>query len=307
MMKKELVCSLLAGCSLCATAAEKVVESKILPKVYLWQDSSIRTHVDRPSITPMLVNSSEARPAVLVIPGGGYGSVCESTEGSPIGKKFNELGYHAFVLDYRTGTGVWPRPQLDAMRAMKMIRCNAKKWNVNPDRVYVCGFSAGGHLAASLGTICAELDAAASDECDKFPHRPDAMILCYGVLVFEDWSHIGTQRNLLGDDFKKVRHNCSTEKFVNADTPPAFLMHTINDQTVNYRNSIVFAEAMAKAQVPCELALYNWGDHGMLLGKNTEVGAWPLQAYAFLETLEKSKLDPGFRERYTNKYQAGQL
>ena len=301
-MKNHLLCAMaLAGTVCCA---DQVLTH---PKCYLWQDETLRTVADRPSITPVLINSEELRPAVLVIPGGGYGSVCESTEGSPIAKRFTELGYHAFVLDYRTAPHRFPAPQLDAMRAIKMIRSNAGEWRVDPDRVYVCGFSAGGHLAASLGTLCDELDASAGDKADNFSARPDAMILCYGVLAFEDWSHIGTQSNLLGENFKSIRHEYSTVKKVTAQTPPAFLMHTIMDQVVSYRNSVEFAEAMARNNVPCRLELYNWGDHGMLLGKNTDVESWTAQAYAFLEELERAKNDPDFRASYTNSYQARQL
>ena len=141
----------------------------------------------------MLLEDGKLHPAVLVIPGGGYGCVCSSTEGFPIAEKFNQLGYHAFVLDYRTAPERFPAPQLDAMRAMKMIRANAGCWNVIPDQVASCGFSAGAHLAGSLGILCDDLNASGGDAADDFPHRPDCMILCYGVLVFADWSHCGTQ------------------------------------------------------------------------------------------------------------------
>ena len=275
-----------------------------MEKIYLWQDTAIKTKVDRPSIVPMLLDTPAA-PAILIIPGGGYGTVCGSTEGAPICKKFNELGYHAFVLDYRTAPARFPEPQLDAMRAMKIIRANAQKWNIIPDQIYSCGFSAGGHLAGSLGVLCDDLDASDNDFCDAFSHRPDGMLLCYGVLAFEEWSHLGTQQNLLGDDFRSIRKQYSLPEFVNQNTPPAFLMHTIRDQWVSFRNSIVFAEAMAEAERPCELVLNYWGDHGMLLGKDTlDVITWPEQADAFFKSVLLSRTDPEFRTRYTHPYQA---
>lgn len=275
-----------------------------MEKIYLWQDTAIKTKVDRPSIVPMLLDTPAA-PAILIIPGGGYGTVCGSTEGAPIGKKFNELGYHAFVLDYRTAPARFPEPQLDAMRAMKIIRANAQKWNIIPDQIYSCGFSAGAHLAGSLGVLCDDLDASDNDFCDAFSHRPDGMLLCYGVLAFEEWSHLGTQQNLLGDDFRSIRKQYSLPEFVNQNTPPAFLMHTIRDQWVSFRNSIVFAEAMAEAERPCELVLNYWGDHGMLLGKDTlDVITWPEQADAFFKSVLLSRTDPEFRTRYTHPYQA---
>ena len=275
-----------------------------MDKIYLWQDAGIRTGTDRPSIVPMLLDTPAA-PAVLVIPGGGYGIVCSSTEGCPIGKKFNQLGYHAFVLDYRTAPARFPEPQLDAMRAMKIIRANAQKWNVIPDQIYSCGFSAGAHLAGSLGILCDGLDASDNDFCDEFSHRPDGMILCYGVLAFEEWSHNGTQQNLLGEDFRSIRQNYSLPELVDRNTPPAFLMHTICDQAVSYRNSLVFADAMAKKERPCKLVLNYWGDHGMLLGKNTlDAINWPEQADAFFKSVLLSERDPEFRSRYTHAYQS---
>lgn len=276
-----------------------------MEKIYLWKNASIKTQTDRPSITPFLLDDDKIRPAVLVIPGGGYGIVCESTEGSPIAKGFNELGFHAFVLDYRVAPEVFPAPQLDAMRAMKIIRGNAEKWHVDAEKICSCGFSAGGHLSGSLGNLCDNLDASDGDEFDKYPHVPYAMILCYGVLVFEDWSHLGTQENLLGKDFRNIRQDYSLNTLVNDKTPPTFLMHTVCDQMVSFRNSIEFASVMAKYKRPCELLLGYWGDHGMLLGKDTgDVSKWQELAVNFVKTLDEIEKNPEFLERYTNHYQA---
>lgn len=279
-----------------------------LPPVSLWHDTSIRTASGVPSVTPMLCAGEEKRPAVLVIPGGGYGCVCESTEGSPIGKKFNELGVHAFILDYRTAPSRWPEPQLDAMRAMKIIAGNADKWHVDAEKIISCGFSAGAHLAGSLGILCDGLDASAQDEYDKFSHRPFAMILCYGVLSFADWSHRGTRRNLLGSDDSVLAEKFSLTSHVNENTPPAFLMHTVCDQSVSFRNSMEFASAMAKAGRPCELSLNYWGEHGMLLGNGTlDVANWPVLAMDFIRTLEAAADDPAYLTRYTNGWQSTHL
>ena len=277
----------------------------ILPSIPLWNDTSIKTTTGVPSITPMLLAGDSPRPAVLIIPGGGYGCVCETTEGSPIGKKFNELGYHAFVLDYRTAPDRWPAPQQDAMRAMKIIRANSAKWNIDPSRVYSCGFSAGAHLAGSLGTICGTVDASAGDEYDQYSSMPDGMILCYGVLSFTSYSHHDTIINLLGEVSEAEAMKKSLPEHVSATTPPTFLMHTICDQAVPFRNSMDFAAAMAAVGRPCQLSLFNWGDHGMLLGLDTlDVKHWPEQAAAFLESVKQIEKDPSYRERYTNPYQA---
>ena len=276
-----------------------------MQKIYLWDDENIVTKAGRPSLNVMLCDKKAVAPAVLVIPGGGYGCVCESTEGTPIARRFNELGYHAFILDYRTAPSRWPEPQLDAMRAMKLIRANADKWGVIADRVAACGFSAGAHLAGSLGILCGNLDASNQDEADGFSHIPDVLILCYGVLSFEPWSHIGTQENLLGAENMGAAGKYSLTGNVSSATPPAFLMHTICDQIVPYRNSMEFAGAMAACKVPCELMLNYWGDHGMLLGNDThDVSRWPQAACGFMDALYQSRHDAGFLERYTNKYQA---
>lgn len=277
-------------------------------KIYLWRDQTIRTNVDRPSINCYLLPGEELKPAVLIIPGGGYSVVCENTEGSPVARKFNELGFHAFVLDYRTAPSRWPAPQLDAMRAMKIIRGNAEKWNIDPGKISSCGFSAGGHLAGCLGGICDGLNAFDNDLFDGISHRPDSMILCYGVLAFAEWSNQETMHNLLGNSYHELRESCSLIMHVNENTPPTFLMHTICDQFVSYRNSLEFAEAMARIRRPCQLALYYWGDHGMLLGHNTsDVGCWPEQARNFLANIWDCADNPTtFFRKYTNSYQAAQ-
>lgn len=276
-----------------------------MEKIYLWYDASIVTIADRPSITPFLLDDGLKHPAVLVIPGGGYGGVCEATEGTPVACHFNSLGYHAFVLDYRVAPNRFPAPQQDAARAMRLIRYHADEWNVISDQIAVCGFSAGGHLAGSIGVL-KNFNCDAGDEADKMSFRPDVMFLCYGVLAFTPWSHVGSQENLLGDDYPGKCDECSLPLHVSEDTPPAFLMHTIRDQVVHYRNSMLFAEAMAEKGRPCELALYNWGDHGMLLGHDTlDVINWPRQAKEFMESLLLCEKDPeGFRARYTHPYQA---
>ena len=279
-----------------------------MEKIYLWKNENIKTAADRPSITPFLLENAEKRPAILLIPGGGYGSVCEKTEGTPVARKFNELGFHVFVLDYRVAPERFPAPQLDAMRAIKIIRGNAGKWNVDADKICSCGFSAGGHLAASLGNLCDNLDASDGDEFDNYSHLPYAMILCYGVVAFEEWSHTGTQKNLLGDDFKNIRKDYSPAALVNEKTPPAFLWHTICDQMVDYRNSVEFALAMARYKRPCELMLGYWGDHGMLLAKNTaDLCQWTSQAVNFIETVIEAEKDPSILQRYTHAYQALQV
>jgi acetyl esterase/lipase len=246
---------------------------------------------------PFLLNDRVVRPAVLIIPGGGYGCVCETTEGTPIAKKFNDLGFHAFVLDYRVKPDCFPAPQQDAIRAMRLIRGDASKWRVRPDNIAVCGFSAGAHLAACLGTIAEQINADNNDDLDQVDFLPDAMILCYGVLSFAEWSHQDSAKNLLGEQVGELRDQCSLEKQINAQTPPSFIWHTFEDQMVSYCNSVVFAEAMRDKQRPCELHIFPHGPHGMQLGYGRkDIAAWPEQATEFLHG------SCGFRFPETPKY-----
>ena len=279
-----------------------------MEKIYLYTDESVRTSVDRPSIVPMLIADGKAHPGVLVIPGGGYAGVCESSEGSPVGRKFNELGYHAFILDYRTAPSRWPEPQCDAMRAMRVIRGKAEEFRLLSGQLAVCGFSAGAHLAASLGTVCSRVNDTCNDEFDDFPYMPDVMILCYGVLSLAPWSHNGTRDNLLGKENAGNWQPFSPADNVSAVTPPAFLMHTVCDQVVPFENSMAFVRAMAEYGRPCELMLNYWGAHGMLLGKGTlDVIHWPEQADDFIRSLALAADDPQFLTRYTNNWQCEQL
>ena len=269
-------------------------------KIYLWRDKEI----SNASIVPFLVEDGEKHPAILVIPGGGYGMVCEYTEGHHIAMAFNQLGYHAFVLDYRVAPNRYPAPQQDAIRAVKFIRGNADKWNVIPDKISSCGFSAGGHLAGSIGVLYEHIDACDNDEYDTIDGKVNAMILCYGVLTFNDWSNGETCKNLIGDD-PTLKKFCSLEKADLSSAPPAFIWATVGDELVSYRNSIVFAEAMIAAKRPCELRIFPYGKHGMLLGFDTlDVVEWVKSAVNFLETQwAVQENETLVMDKYTNPYQ----
>ena len=246
----------------------------------------------------------QPRPAVLVIPGGGYSGVCERTEGSPVALTFNRLGFHAFVLNYRVAPNCFPAPLEVAVRAVKLIRGHAEEWGIIPDRIVSCGFSAGGHLAGALGILAEPQHGMAGDRYDAVPGTVNAMILSYGVLVYAPWSHAGSWKNLTGGD-EKLAEYCSLERHITEQTPPAFVWATMRDQAVDCRNSLVFAEAMLAAGRPCELHVYPYGDHGMLLGLGTrDVIGWPEAARRFLETQWDIAADPeGTREKYTHRYQ----
>ena len=251
--------------------------------ILLWTDPGKNAAPAPELCCYLLPGEKNPRPAVLVIPGGGYGCVCESTEGEPIARKFNELGFHAFVLHYRVAPHRFPEPQEDVLRAIRLIRARAGAWRVIPDRLAVCGFSAGGHLAASAGTLFDEISADAGDDADLQNARPDAMILCYPVISFARFAHEGSARNLLGGHFPQWKERLSLETRVTEKTPPAFIWHTAEDAAVPWRNSAMMAEALYDKKVPCSLHIFPHGGHGMLLGTGTpDVVQWPEMAKRFL-------------------------
>lgn len=269
----------------------------------LWPDMPLSGEKKVPSLTPYLVPGPEPRPAVLVIPGGGYGCVCSETEGGPVAEGFNRLGLHAFVLYYRTAPDHFPAPLLDGVRAMKIIRGRAAEWGVLSDEIISCGFSAGGHLSGSLGIFPEEVDASCGDAFDCIDPRPNGMILSYPVVTFGPYGHAQSAANYCGTVTEEAIARFSLEKRVTDKTPPMFLWHTVRDQMVDYHNSVLLAEAMAQAGRPCEFHLFPYGDHGMLMGLNTaDVGSWMKLALGFMETCRRTG-DRDFRERYTHLYQ----
>lgn len=233
----------------------------------------------------LLDGTQPARGAVIVCPGGGYCARAPH-EGEPIARKFNELGFHAFVLQYRVSPYRFPAPQRDLFRAIRIVRSRAEGWGVNPEQIAVLGFSAGGHLVASAGTLFNEVDAKAGDAADACSQRPDAIIPCYPVISFSrEWGHRGSGENLLGASLDGLEDRFCLSSRVTADTPPAFLWHTATDGGVPVRNSIAFAEACWKNGVPAELHVFPAGPHGIGLALDyPEAKIWPELAAMFLTT-----------------------
>lgn len=214
----------------------------------------------------------EKRKALLVIPGGGYGIVSER-EAEPIARKFYAEGYNAFILHYSVTpekitdkkTGL-PKPLLEASKAMALIRRNAEKYNIIPDKIAVIGFSAGGHLAATLATMW-HLDFVAENAGIEYgENKPDAAILSYPVITSDasEW-HEGSFRNLLSgsSDFEADKELYSAEKQVSEKTCPCFIWHTAADNSVPVANSLYMASALSKAKIPFELHVYPLGCHGL--------------------------------------------
>lgn len=226
---------------------------------------------DIPTIEVFLPEGADAAtPAIVVCPGGGYMMLADDHEGVAIARRVNEMGVAAFVLRYRISPRYRePMPLLDAQRAIRHVRHYAERYNVDADRIGILGFSAGGHLAATTGTLIGEAQDEADDPVDRHSARPDFLVLCYPVINMTDYTvmHRGSQRALLGDNpdpAKAVRY--SPEQQVSERTPPTFLFHTDADTAVVPENSVLFYLALREAGVPAELHVYQPGRHGLGLG-----------------------------------------
>jgi len=222
---------------------------------------------EEPNLTLYLpIKEKATGTAVLVIPGGAYGFLAFEEEGIAIGKAFAEKGIAAFVLKYRLPKKETMRdksygPLMDAQQAMKVIRSNAINWNLNPGKVGVIGYSAGGHLASTLGT---HFSKSYIPNKDNINLRPDFMILVYPVISMSDQlTHMGSKINLLGMEPSKEKVDLfSNELQVTKETPPTYLTHCGDDQVVDVNNSIVFYQALQKNGVDAELHLFPKGNHG---------------------------------------------
>lgn len=218
---------------------------------------------DVPRLVPHLLPAGPARGAVLVCPGGGYAGRA-AHEADPIAQAFNAHGFHAFVVHYRVKPCRHPAPLSDAVHAMRTIRRHAAEWGVSPDHIAVCGFSAGGHLAGSLGVLHDRIPRGADDPAA----RPDAMILSYAVLSSKA-QHKGSFDNLLGPDADDARREeFSIDRQVTAETPPAFLWHTADDASVPVENALLMALALRRHGVPFELHVFPHGPHGVGLAND---------------------------------------
>ncbi|MGC9347309.1 MAG: alpha/beta hydrolase [Anaerolineae bacterium] len=248
------------------------------PRLWLWEGrppASSPADDFRPWLELYLLPGETTRGAVLVCPGGGYVDRAPH-EAAPIAEVFNAAGMHAFVLQYRVAPHRHPAPLLDASRAMRIVRANAEDWHVDPSRIAVCGFSAGGHLTASLGVHFDLPDLEIGDALDGVSCRPDALVLAYPVISSASHVHRGSFENLLGPaPGPDLLSLMSLELQVSDETPPAFLWHTAEDTAVPVENSLRFAEALHAHGVPFELHVYPKGEHGLGLAEgDPHVASW---------------------------------
>lgn len=204
-------------------------------------------------------------PAVLVIPGGGYAKVSDR-EAEPVALRFLAKGFVPFVLQYSVAPSRYPTQLLEAAAALAHIRGMAAEYGLDPVKIATCGFSAGGHLAASLGNHWADPLVEKTLGLSKGAARPNAQILCYPVITAGEFAHRGSFENLLGEFAAGDKQDaCSLEKTANPDAPPTFLWHTCDDAAVPVQNSLLYANALLAEGVDVELHLYPHGVHGMSL------------------------------------------
>ncbi|MCX2478768.1 alpha/beta hydrolase [Pedobacter sp. MC2016-15] len=215
--------------------------------------------------------------AVIICPGGGYQHLAISHEGEEVAKRFNEKGVTAIVLKYRlpddtTMVDKSFGPLQDAEQAIYMVRKNAARWKINPAKIGIMGFSAGGHLASSLAVHYGD---SKIENKEKLSLRPDFAVLVYPVVSFLASPHTGSVKNLIGANGTQAqREYFSNELQVNAETPSTFLVHANDDKTVPVENSILFNQALVKNKVAVETHLYQAGGHGFGLHNKTTADDW---------------------------------
>ncbi len=254
----------------------RAAEPKVEP---LWPDGAPGAvgadEADKPTLTIWQPAPDKANGcAIVVCPGGGYQHLAIDHEGKQVAEWLNSLGVTAFMLKYRIAPRYkHPAPIDDAQRAIRTVRARAAEWKVDPKRVGIMGFSAGGHLTSTAATHFDDGRADAQDSIDKASCRPDFAILCYPVISFTTpYTHVGSKNNLLGKQpDEKLVENLSNELQVTEKTPPTFLFHTSEDSGVPPENSVLFYMALRKAKVPAELHIYEKGPHGVGLAQEDPI------------------------------------
>lgn len=238
--------------------------------IYNVFDMKAEGSVGNPTLTTYLIDASEGlliheRPIVIVCPGGGYNHL-SVREGELLALQFLAMGCHAAVLRYSVSPAVYPAQLKELAQAVALIRKNAEKWHIQKDKILIQGSSAGGHLAASFGCFWKKefLRKAAGGEEELL--RPNGLILSYPVITSGEFAHKGSFEMLLGEKYEELLEEMSLEKCVNEDTPKTFLWHTFEDATVPVENSLLFAQALSRKNIPVEFHLYPKGGHGLGLG-----------------------------------------
>jgi acetyl esterase/lipase len=259
------------GAKIDTSYKETTVLDKNRPRISKVTDPEIQVYLPDRSVA----NGT----AVVICPGGGYGRLAIDHEGWDVAKWFNSIGVAGIVLKYRLPSNAIMvdktiGPLQDVQEAIRLVRRNAKEWNINPNQIGVMGFSAGGHLAGTATTLYNEKVYTPSDTVNA---RPNFSILIYGVLSMQSITHSGSKKNLLGDNpSQELIDKFSNELHINTSTPPAFIVHSQDDKSVPVENSIRYYQALVKNGIPAELHIYEKGGHGygMALDRKSTESTW---------------------------------
>ena len=272
-------------------APVRLTSSRVLPTFPLWANGAPgalgTAPTDQPEITPYLPLAGKANgTAVVVYPGGGYVHLAMDHEGSAIANWLASNGVAAFVVKYRLGPQYHHPTMLnDAQRALRTVRARASEWGVDPNRLGIIGFSAGGHLASTVGTHFDAGLTSGGDAIDRVSSRPDFMMLIYPVITMRDSvTHKGSHDNVLGPNpDPALARLLSNELQVTHATPPAFIVHSTDDRTVPVENAILMYRALRDAAVPVEMHIFEHGGHGYgMAPKDPVLNVWPTLAEAWM-------------------------
>ncbi|MBM1107715.1 alpha/beta hydrolase [Aurantibacter crassamenti] len=264
-------------------------------EVHVYNDILRIQTVQEPTIEVYLPSKKTANgQAMLIFPGGGYGILAYDWEGTDMAKFLNSKGIAGIVVKYRLPSEISQKdkhnvPLIDVQRAIRMVRSNASAYNVDPNKIGIMGFSAGGHLASTLGTHFNEKVYQPIDAIDNLSARPDFMALIYPVITFtQSTKHSGSEKNLLGEKIDpKLEKHFSNELQVTSDTPTTLLIHAADDTSVPVANSILFFEATQEKGVEATMHIYPKGGHGFGLARdNVYLRGWTERMFEWLENLD---------------------
>ncbi len=267
-----------------------IINAEYEAKCNAKSDSIRRNHITVPLLEIYEAPADKANgTSVIICPGGAYWLISVDLEGKQIAQWLNSIGITAFVLNYRLPSSEIMKdksigPLQDAQKAIRYVRRHCKKWSINPDKIGIMGFSAGGHLASTLSTHYKDSVYKAIDSTSA---RPDFSILLYPVISMENGiTHKGSRINLLGENpSQDLVEKYSNERQITDNTPPAFLAHAMDDKGVSVENSINYALGLRKHHIPCELHIYQNGGHGFGIGtKGDTVKNWPQACEKWLES-----------------------
>lgn len=255
-------------------------------RIALWDGPAPIGNGESDSANAWITVHHAAKPngtAIVICPGGGYGGLVVGPEGHGIADWLNQHGITGIVLEYRLPAGRHAVPLLDAQRAIRAVRANAKQWQLDPARIGIMGFSAGGHLASTAATHFDDGDAKATEAVDRVSCRPDFAILVYPVVTLGETTHSGTKMNLLGKDpSPELVKLYSNELQVTAKTPPMFLAHALDDTPVPPENSKALYAALQEKKIRSKYLELPSGGHGLNGYKGPMWDAWQEQSLAWL-------------------------